>query len=194
MRQSAARERPPTRAGDRRSPYTAACRHRPAEADQLQGRGSSTSCNSCRCAWKSAKAAAASMSWHNSRSPCRQKRRSTRSLNKLRSQLTRILCGDPLPDHAAALLRRVGTHNSKYEGEPRLVRVLQEAEPVDSIDLEELVELLGNARLFTPLPKSNGHDQGHSRPRAVVGSQPAAADVHRMNTSPRSTLNSAWPQ
>jgi hypothetical protein len=98
-------------------------------------------------------------------------------LNKLRSQLTKILCGDPLPDHAAALLRRVGTHNSKYEGEPRLVRVLQEAEPVDSIDLEELVELLGNTRLFTPLPKSNGHDQSRSRPGAVAQSQPAAANV-----------------
>ena len=108
------------------------------------------------------------------RSRCRRNSEYAR-LNKLRSQLTKILCGDPLPDHAAALLRRVGTHNSKYEGEPRLVRILQEAEPVDSIDLEELVELLGNTRLFTPLPKSNGHDQ--TRPRAVAQSQPAAANV-----------------
>ena len=77
--------------------------------------------------------------------------------NKLRSQLTRVLCGDPAPDHAAALLRRVNTHNSKYPGEPRLVRVLQEAPPVDLIELEELLDTLGDTPLFAWKPKTNGH-------------------------------------
>jgi hypothetical protein len=104
-------------------------------------------------------------------------------LNKLRSQLTKILCGDPLPDHAAALLRRVGTHNSKYEGEPRLVHVLQEAEPVDSIDLEELVELLGNVRLFTPLSKPNGRD------RTEVPPQATAPDEHKPPVDIEKRLN-----
>ena len=77
--------------------------------------------------------------------------------NRLRSQLTRVLCGDPAPDHAAALLRRVDTHNRKYPGEPRLVRVLQEAPPVDLIELEELLDTLGDTPLFAWKPKTNGH-------------------------------------
>src|SRR5262245_48748291 len=80
-------------------------------------------------------------------------------LNKIRTELTQILCGDKSPDHAAALLRRVGTHNSKHNGEPRLVRIVQDAVPVTILELEELVDLLGDAPLFTPkLPKANGHD------------------------------------
>lgn len=42
--------------------------------------------------------------------------------NKARKALTQMLCGDPAPDHDAALLRKVGTHNTKY-GEPRLCQV-----------------------------------------------------------------------
>ena len=40
-----------------------------------------------------------------------------RRAEQLRSDLTGRLCGDPAPNHSAALLRVVGTHNSKY-GEP----------------------------------------------------------------------------
>jgi hypothetical protein len=84
-------------------------------------------------------------------------------LNELRAKLRWILCGDPAPDHAAALLRKVGTHNSKY-GAPRLVHVVQEAAPVDVLELEELVDTLGNASLFTPLPKGNGRDHSEETP------------------------------
>src|SRR5262249_6034664 len=100
-------------------------------------------------------------------------------LNDLRTRLREILCGDPLPDHAAALLRRVGSHNSKYPGEPRLVRVLQEAEPVDILDLEEVVDMLGRARLFTPkpaTPKSNGHAHAPT-PQSAADERKAPIDI-----------------
>ena len=59
--------------------------------------------------------------------------------NKVRGALTRMLCGDPAPDHEAALLRKVGTHNTKY-GEPRLCQVEKAGAPVDIADLEAFVE------------------------------------------------------
>jgi hypothetical protein len=91
--------------------------------------------------------------------------------NQIRARLTLVLCGDPAPNHAAALLREVGSHNTKY-GEPRLVRVLQEAPPVDVIELEELLDTLGNTPLFMPLPKRNGHDQVEGMPRTAGEHKP----------------------
>jgi hypothetical protein len=61
----------------------------------------------------------------------------------LRSQLTRLLCGDPAPNHSAALMRCVGTHNSKYKGEPFEVRVIRAGEPIDLTDVEALLDLYG---------------------------------------------------
>jgi hypothetical protein len=50
--------------------------------------------------------------------------------NRLRTRLRQVLAGDPMPDHAAALLRRPGTQNFKY-GKPRLCRVIQAGTPID---------------------------------------------------------------
>jgi hypothetical protein len=85
-------------------------------------------------------------------------------INQLRKALTRLLCGDPMPDHAAALLRVVGSHNSKY-GEPRLCQVIQPGAPIDITEIEELIDLLADRPLFEPLPKTNGrgHTEGGSR-------------------------------
>jgi RecA-family ATPase len=85
--------------------------------------------------------------------------------NALRRQLTYLLAGDPAPDHAAALLRRVGTFNYKH-GEPRLCHVIQTGAPVDLTEIEELVELLGDTPLFVAKvkePKGNGHDKAEWR-------------------------------
>ena len=89
-------------------------------------------------------------------------------VNRLRKELTRLLCGDPAPDHAAALLRVVGSHNSKY-GEPRLCQVIRPGEPIDITEIEELINLLADRPLFEPLPKvtkvtTNGHDKTKSEP------------------------------
>ena len=57
-------------------------------------------------------------------------------------RLTARLSADPAPAHPAALLRVVGTHNSK-RGEPVPVRPLWgSGRPVDIADLETLVDLL----------------------------------------------------
>ena len=53
----------------------------------------------------------------------------------LRTQLTELLCGDPAPNHSAAILRVVGSHNSKY-GEPVEVRVVAAGEAVDLTDVD----------------------------------------------------------
>jgi hypothetical protein len=76
--------------------------------------------------------------------------------NKVRGALTRMLCGDPAPDHEAALLRKVGTHNTKY-GEPRLCQVEKAGAPVDIADLEAFVELYDAKPQFEWAPKLNGH-------------------------------------
>jgi RecA-family ATPase len=86
-------------------------------------------------------------------------------LNEIRARLRAVLCADPMPDHAAALLRKVGTHNSKY-GEPRLVRVVQEATPVTALELEELVDTLGDTPLFALKPlRTNGHAYAEDAPQ-----------------------------
>jgi hypothetical protein len=80
-------------------------------------------------------------------------------VNAVRRRLTHLLGGDPAPDHAAALLRRVGTHNHKFDP-PRLCHVIQEGEPVDITELEAMAELYERPLLTrkTLVPKTNGHD------------------------------------
>ena len=58
----------------------------------------------------------------------------------LRSRLTHLLCGDPAPNHSAALMRCVGSHNTKYAGEPFEVRVISAGEPVDLTDVETIFD------------------------------------------------------
>ena len=79
-------------------------------------------------------------------------------LNAARKKLTHLLAGDPAPDHAAALLRRPGTRNHKFDP-PRECRILQQGEPLDITEIEELLDLLGDAPLFArkDARKANGH-------------------------------------
>jgi hypothetical protein len=82
----------------------------------------------------------------------------TREFNRAtaaRGALTRMLCGDPAPNHEAALLRRVGTHNTKY-GEPRLCDVEKSGAPVDLTDVEAFVDLYSDKPQFEWAPKLNG--------------------------------------
>lgn len=96
--------------------------------------------------------------------------------NAARKRLTYLLVGDPAPDHAAALLRRVGSHNFKY-GKPRLCHVVQAGAPVDLTEAETLAELLGDTPLFVAKerpPKANGHDTRAPKPRVDVEADLAA--------------------
>ena len=93
-------------------------------------------------------------------------------VDALRTRLTAVLCGDAMPNHAAALLREVGTRNTKY-GEPRLVRIIQAGELVDILDIEDLLDLLGDAPLFTPVERAtNGHDHTEGAPRPSESRHP----------------------
>jgi AAA domain len=97
--------------------------------------------------------------------------------NAARERLTRVLCADPAPNHAAALLRKPGTHNFKYEGEPRPCRIIQEGEPADITEIEDLLDLLGDKPLFTPVERAtNGHDHAEGAPRSSRESR-APVDV-----------------
>jgi hypothetical protein len=80
-------------------------------------------------------------------------------------QLVRLLAGDPLPTHRAALLRCVGSHNSKT-GEPRECRVLEvyDAE-YDITEFADMLDLYGERALlsYKPYPeKSNANQQAAS--------------------------------
>jgi hypothetical protein len=87
--------------------------------------------------------------------------------NAARSRLNHVLCADPAPNHAAALLRRLGTHNFKYGGEPRPCQIIQPGRPVDITEVESLLDLLGDKPLFTPLEQAtNGHDRTEGPPRS----------------------------
>jgi len=98
-------------------------------------------------------------------------------VDDLRTRLTAVLCGDAMPNHAAALLREVGTSNTKY-GEPRLVRVIQAGELVDITDVEDLLDLLGDAPLFTSAERAtNGHDHAEGEPRPSETKQPVDAEA-----------------
>ena len=59
---------------------------------------------------------------------------------ELRTKLTTIFSGDPAPNHSAALLRVVGTHNSKY-GDSREVVVIKAGLDVDLTEIEEFIDL-----------------------------------------------------
>jgi hypothetical protein len=63
-----------------------------------------------------------------------------RRAEELRTRMTEILCCDPAPNHSAALMRVVGTHNSKYDP-PVEVRVIRAGKPVDLVDVEALLDL-----------------------------------------------------
>ena len=100
-------------------------------------------------------------------------------VNNLRARLTHILCGDPVPDHAAALLREPGTLNLKYDP-PRECRVLRAGKPVDITEVEALAELY-DAPLFEPTPKTNGHappEGGDANGPTDVGARFAAMQYH----------------
>ena len=92
---------------------------------------------------------------------------------ELLKRLTRCLSGDPAPAHPAALLREIGTHNTK-RGEPVEVKPLWgSGQPVDITEIEALVDLLPDDGIFTRKQKANGRDPSPS----VAGEYKAPIDV-----------------
>jgi hypothetical protein len=73
---------------------------------------------------------------------------------RLRTAMTRVLCGDPANDHSAALLRVVGTTNYKCDP-PAQCHVVEPGSPVSLDDIEAFLEMYPSP-LFTPKVKTNG--------------------------------------
>ena len=89
----------------------------------------------------------------------------------LRARLIHILSADPSQRHASAILRQLGTHNTKY-GTPRECRTIIVGKPVDITEVEDFLDALGDAPRYQPIekPRSNGHD--HSASTAVPADGP----------------------
>ena len=80
----------------------------------------------------------------------------------LLKRLTARLSGDPAPAHAAALMRELGSTNSKYEP-PVLVETLWgSGQPVDLGELFDLCSLLPDGGMFSAKIQRTDH-----RPRSV---------------------------
>ena len=93
----------------------------------------------------------------------------------LLKRLTACLSGDPAPAHPAALLRELGTHNTK-RGDSVLVQTLWgSGEPVDVSEIEALCDLLPDAGIFKLKPKLRGN--GHSGGEYAVHDEPVNVDA-----------------
>jgi hypothetical protein len=87
--------------------------------------------------------------------------------------LVRLLAGDPAPTHRAALLRHLGSDNTK-EGEPRPCRVLERNnQQYDVSEFGDLLDACGDQAQLTakPKPATNGHD------RTAEGKRSGPVDV-----------------
>ena len=97
----------------------------------------------------------------------------------LMKELAAALSADPAPAHPAALLRVVGTHNTKRDA-PVLVRPLWgSGRPVDLTELETLLELLPASGLFERKARTNG--AGYRDTYSATGSRPAMDVGARLN-------------
>jgi RecA-family ATPase len=75
-------------------------------------------------------------------------------------RLATLLAADPAPTHAAALLRRVGTHNSK-EGAWNECRLIERSgTECDICEFEDMFELYGDRPLLTRKPADTTHANG----------------------------------
>jgi hypothetical protein len=77
-----------------------------------------------------------------------------------RTAMTELLCADlGGPNHSAALLRKLGTHNSKW-GETRECRIIVPGNPIDITELEAFLERHPRP-LFERKPKEDKESDNH---------------------------------
>jgi hypothetical protein len=93
----------------------------------------------------------------------------------LHKRLVAALSGDPAVAHPAALLRVIGTHNSKRGKGVRVEQLGGSGKPVDESEIEALIELLSAEGMFARKGGGNGHDQ-HS-PFVNEGKRTTPVDV-----------------
>jgi RecA-family ATPase len=80
----------------------------------------------------------------------------------LHRRLVAALSGDPAVAHPAALLRVIGTHNSKRGKGVRVEVLGGSGKPVDQSEIEELIEQLPAEGMFACKDGGNGHDRHSS--------------------------------
>jgi hypothetical protein len=75
------------------------------------------------------------------------------------------LSGDPAPTAPHSLLRVLGTHNSKRDGDPVEVRTLWgSGRTVDLTDIEGWIDSMAGREMFTRKPKGNGSSSTQHKP------------------------------
>src|SRR5262249_32424982 len=77
----------------------------------------------------------------------------------LHKRLVAALSGDPAGAHPAALLRGIGTHNSKPGAGVRVEPLGVSGKPVDQWEIEALIDLLPAEGMFARKGGGNGHDR-----------------------------------
>ena len=92
--------------------------------------------------------------------------------NAIRSRLTYVLCADPAPNHAVALLRHLGTQNFKYDI-PGSCQIIRPGQPADLTELEDFLDQIADTPIFTAAePRAtNGHDHAEGAPRSADGNK-----------------------
>jgi len=96
--------------------------------------------------------------------------------------LAEKLAADPAPVHPAALIRCVGTHNTKNGNNGLCRHLWGDGEAVDLTELEELNDLLAEPLLPRKARATNGHDQAEGGPRPA-GEHRAPIDVDQRLTA-----------
>jgi AAA domain len=82
-----------------------------------------------------------------------------RQVCDLHKRLVAALSGDPAVAHPAALLRVIGTHNTKRGKGVRVERLGGSGKPVDQSEIEALIDLLPAEGMFARKGGGNGHDR-----------------------------------
>jgi hypothetical protein len=94
-----------------------------------------------------------------------------------RTALTEMVCADPAPNHSAALLRKLGTRNSKW-GEACECRIVIPGKAVDITELETFLDRHPRPLFERKAKESqgNGHDKGANGKR--FEREERRADLH----------------
>ena len=94
--------------------------------------------------------------------------------------LAEKLAADPAPVHPAALIRRVGTHNTKNGESGECRQLWNGGGPLDVTELEELDDLLAEPLLTRKAKETNGHDRASRRRRTERGPVDVEAELAGM--------------
>jgi AAA domain len=108
-------------------------------------------------------------------------------------RLVRLLAGDPNPTHRAALLRHVGSHNSRY-GDWHECRVIESTgKRCDISEFEDMFDLYGEQPLLHVKPKANGNGQGNFTDWAATpGEQVHSTDIEAMRYQGKPSMNEVF--